>query len=120
MDTDLASRPSLSLFIDGVANWQPPLRGPIPLGGAALAGLMGRLVQPAAAPAARRAAPARAVEEPAKRTREVLFEFTGRGSLSVTSSITGRHYRFGTSGSRLPVDSRDWNQLSRVPDLKRL
>ncbi|TAL24554.1 MAG: hypothetical protein EPO01_05430 [Aquabacterium sp.] len=118
MNADLASRPSLSLFVEGVANWQPPLRGPIPLGGAALTGLMGRLVQPAA-PAARRAAPARA-EEPSKRTREVFFEFTGRGSLSVTSSITGRHYRFGSAGARLPVDSRDWNQLSRVPDLKRL
>lgn len=53
---------------------------------------------------------------PQARSRE--FEFTGQGSLSVISSITGRHYRFCGCGARVAADPRDWGQLSRVPSLR--
>lgn len=52
------------------------------------------------------------------RARPRLFEFIGHGALSVTSSITGKHYRFAEHGAQLPVDPRDWSQLSRVPSLR--
>jgi len=52
------------------------------------------------------------------RARPRLFEFVGHGALSVTSSITGKHYRFTEHGAQLPVDPRDWTQLSRVPSLR--
>ena len=52
------------------------------------------------------------------RARPRLFEFIGHGALSVTSSITGKHYRFTEHGAQLPVDPRDWSQLSRVPSLR--
>ncbi|WP_374592345.1 hypothetical protein [Aquabacterium sp.] len=52
------------------------------------------------------------------RARPRLFEFIGHGALSVTSSITGRHYRFTGHGAQLAVDPRDWSQLSRVPSLR--
>lgn len=52
------------------------------------------------------------------RARPRLFEFIGHGALSVTSSITGKHYRFTEHGAQLAVDPRDWSQLSRVPSLR--
>lgn len=52
------------------------------------------------------------------RARPRLFEFIGHGALSVTSSITGKHYRFTEHGAQLTVDPRDWSQLSRVPSLR--
>lgn len=52
------------------------------------------------------------------RARPRLFEFIGHGALSVTSSITGKHYRFTEHGIQLAVDPRDWSQLSRVPSLR--
>lgn len=52
------------------------------------------------------------------RARPRIFEFIGHGALSVTSSITGKHYRFTEHGAQLSVDPRDWSQLSRVPSLR--
>lgn len=79
---------------------------------------------PPAAPAPQARAPRNgkpASEHPhsaGPRARPRLFEFIGHGALSVTSSITGKHYRFTEHGAQLAVDPRDWSQLSRVPSLR--
>lgn len=125
----------------GDAGWHPAPRGPVPLGtslsdaGASAAGWrgsssgFGRVAVPLASTAAggsagsggvpggaARPQPLRtsSVAPTPPRVRHVVFEYIGSGALSVTSSITGRHYRFDAPGARVDVDPRDWSQLSRV------
>jgi len=39
--------------------------------------------------------------------------------MTVTGSVTGRRYRFGATGARVEVDSRDGPSLAGVPNLRR-
>lgn len=85
-----------------------------------------RPISPQAKPVAAAPSPVVRAAKPASdrphsagpRARPRLFEFIGHGALSVTSSITGKHYRFTEHGAQLAVDPRDWSQLSRVPSLR--
>lgn len=120
-------RPSLAdcgdpAALNGPLNWQPRSRGPVALASAPLFDLPAPVQRPTAPVAApvRRVRPPSPAPELVQRARDLWFEYTGQGSLSVISSISGRHYRFGHAGARLAVDYRDCTQLSRVPDLKRL
>ena len=48
----------------------------------------------------------------------IRFEYVGGTGLSVRGPITGRTYRFGASGARVAVDSRDAPSLMAVPNLR--
>jgi hypothetical protein len=55
---------------------------------------------------------------PATSLTLMRFEYVGETGLSVRGPITGRTYRFGASGARIAVDSRDAPSLMAVPKLR--
>jgi hypothetical protein len=68
-------------------------------------------------PAASAAATPAGYAQPA--ARAVQFEYEGPTAMTVTGAVTGRRYRFGATGARLEVDSRDGPSLAAVPNLRR-
>ena len=58
--------------------------------------------------------------EPPKMWDDVIFEFTGTGTLSVRVSVTGIHYLFNGSGVKISVDYRDAGGMRAEPLLKRV
>ncbi len=48
---------------------------------------------------------------------EITARYTGQGSLSVRSSVTGRHYRFQGHGDCVTIDKSDVVLLRRIADL---
>lgn len=50
----------------------------------------------------------------------VVFESTGRQSISVVGRVTGIRYEFHAPGTRVRVDLRDRSQLLRQPGLRML
>lgn len=59
---------------------------------------------------------------PAQRvaSNSVVFTYVGQTGITVVSPISGKHYRFGHSGTRLEVDPRDCSWMKFVPGLERL
>jgi hypothetical protein len=53
-----------------------------------------------------------------KTLTDITARFTGQGSLSVRSSVTGRHYRFQGHGDCLVIDKSDMVLLRRITDLE--
>jgi hypothetical protein len=58
------------------------------------------------------------VAMPARSAADVVFEYVGPTSLTVTGPTTGNQYRFGASGVRVRVDIRDRAQLLGIPNLR--
>jgi hypothetical protein len=48
------------------------------------------------------------------------FEYAGSTALTVVSPVTGKTYRFGSTGARVQVDSRDRAWVAFVPNLQRV
>jgi hypothetical protein len=53
----------------------------------------------------------------ARRPGELSAKYLGQGSLSVRSSVTGRHYRFEGHGATQTIDTRDQMMLRRINEL---
>ncbi len=51
---------------------------------------------------------------------DIFFEYTGETGLTVKGGITGRSYRFNTTGDRQQVDYRDAGGLMAIPLLKKV
>jgi hypothetical protein len=63
--------------------------------------------------------PAPAPATPARLLR-LVYEYTGRGALTLGSASTGRRYRFEHAGVRLEVDARDRALLDARTDLRQV
>jgi hypothetical protein len=50
----------------------------------------------------------------------VVFEYVGSTGLSLRGPISGRPYRFDSTGARVTVDRRDAASIMAVPNMKRL
>ena len=57
--------------------------------------------------------------DPASRSTEAHFEYTGKTALTVVSPLTGKKYVFSQPGARALVDPRDRPWIAFVPHLKR-
>lgn len=66
------------------------------------------------------AAPAPNVQRRSAAQPAVVFESTGRESISVVGRVTGIRYEFHAPGARVRVDLRDRSQLLRQPGLRLL
>lgn len=112
-------------------SWAASL-GPTHLGAVALASPVRRspvLAEPSAPPCAHTSRlgahpPASGSHRPGPTTAdkaagntELYARFTGQGSLSVRSSVTGRHYRFQGHGDSQKIDKLDTMLLRRINDL---
>ena len=51
-------------------------------------------------------------------SREVEFEYSGQGRLTVTGPLTGQVYHFAVGGARVRVHGSDAPSLVAVPGLK--
>lgn len=122
---------SIPAFDPAEAAWRAQRRAPVSLAQAPAMGLSAVLANSAVSRAAdsslatvrrvRAASSPAATAKPAeRRVRPLVFEYSGHGSISIMSSITGRHYRFSAHGERIEVDARDGAQLARVPQLTQL
>ena len=64
---------------------------------------------------------AKKIEPPQKKVwADVSFEYTGSRGLTVTGSVTGKHYRWTKKGDILTVDYRDSFAMRNVPLLRRI
>jgi hypothetical protein len=68
-------------------------------------------------PASRPVELTRRTESPSVRSGG-SFEYTGKTSLTVTSPVTYKQYRFERPGARVPVDLRDRSWISTLPNLQ--
>lgn len=49
-----------------------------------------------------------------------VFRYTGRNQSTVAGPVSGRYYRFASTGATLEADGRDAPWLEQLPDLQRL
>jgi hypothetical protein len=50
----------------------------------------------------------------------MVFEHVGPGPAEIRGAVSGRTYRFSSSGDRLAVDPRDRPGLAAMPSLRRV
>ena len=52
--------------------------------------------------------------------RAVMFEYQGRGTMTLVGTATRKVYWFSGTGARIEVHARDAESLSTVPQLRRI
>ena len=62
----------------------------------------------------------RRADGPSRRLPAVYFQYVGASVLTAYGPVSGRSYRFNTSGAVLAVDPRDQRSLETVPKLRRV